>query len=259
LTNRLTSCISSRTFSNRKSRFLPLSLAAGFVMAFAILTLSAAPVRLAAQQPTATAGEQPAGTAANTPPAEKLSQEEQNKAFLTGGPIVKWTARTLNTSVETASTIFQLFNFLVIVLLVAVPLARVFPKIFRKRSITLGQNLQAAREATEEANARLRAVEEKLAGLDGEIKKLQAQVEQESLEDEKRVKASLAEESARIVESAEQELGVAVAQAQRNLRHFAADLAIEQAARQMTLSPEADRALIAEFIGSVAKSDGGQK
>ena len=177
-------------------------------MTFAILTLSAAPVRLAAQQPAATASEQPAGTAVNTPPAEKLSQEEQNKAFLTGGPMVKWTARTLNTSVETAATIFQLVNFLVIVLLIAVPLARVFPKIFRKRSITLGQNLQTARQATEEANARLRAVEEKLAGLDGEIKKLQAQVEQESLEDEKRVKASLVEESARIVESAEQELGV---------------------------------------------------
>ncbi len=259
MTNRLTSCFSSRTFSNCFSRFLPLGLAAASAITFAILTLSAAPVRLAAQQPAATVSEQSAATPVNTPPAEQLSQEEQNKAFLTGGPIVKWTARTFKISVETAAAIFQLVNFLVIVLLVAVPMARVFPKIFRKRSITLGQNLQTARAATEDANARLRAVEEKLAGLDGEIKKLQAQVEQESQEDEKRVKASLTEESARIVETAEQELSVAVAQAQRNLRHFAADLAIEQAARQMTLSPEADRALIAEFIGSVADSDGGQK
>ncbi len=61
------------------------------------------------------------------------------------------------------------------------------------------------------------------------------------------------------MEAAEQELSVAAAQAQRGLRHFAADLAIEQAARQMTLSPETDRALIAEFIGSVAEADGGQK
>ncbi len=119
--------------------------------------------------------------------------------------------------------------------------------------------MQEARKATEDANSRLRAVEEKLAGLDGEIKKLQAQVEQESLEDEKRVKASLAEESARIVESAEQELNVAVAHARRSLRHFAADLAIEQAAKQMTLTPEADRALIGEFIGSIGNTDGRQK
>jgi F-type H+-transporting ATPase subunit b len=207
-------------------------------------------------------GDYPASTVGTAALDERPSQEEQNEVFLTGGPIVKWTARNLNIGVETASTIYQIANFLIIVLLVGIPLGRVLPKIFRKRSQTLGHNLQTARRATEEANARLRAVEEKLAGLDDDIKKLQAQVEQESLEDEKRVKASLAEESARIVESAEQELSVAVAQARRNLRHLAADLAVEQAAKRMTLSPDADRALISEFIGNVArngsKPDGGQ-
>ena len=55
-------------------------------------------------------------------------------------------------------------------------------------------------------------------------------MEQESLEDEKRIKAALEEESARIVAAAEQEIGAAAAQAKRGLRNFAADLAIEQAA-----------------------------
>jgi len=233
------------------------------LLGFAALLLSVAPLQLTAQETAPASGNEPAATASKPAEQERPSQEEQNKAFLFGGPVVKWTARTLNTSVETASNIYQFANFLIILLLIAVPLGRVLPKIFRKRSQTLGANLQTARQATEEANTRLRAVEEKLAGLGDEIKKLQAQVEQESLEDEKRVKASLIEESARIVESAEQELGVAVAHARRTLRHFATDLAIEQAAKQMKLSPEADRALISEFIGSVsgngAKSDGGQK
>jgi F-type H+-transporting ATPase subunit b len=90
-------------------------------------------------------------------------------------------------------------------------------------------------------------------------------VEQESLEDEARVKSSLAEESARIVQAAEQELSVAAAQARRGLRHFAADLAVEQAAKQLVLTPETDRALIAEFVGQVSsdvagngKTKGGQ-
>jgi F-type H+-transporting ATPase subunit b len=43
------------------------------------------------------------------------------------------------------------------------------------------------------------------------------------------------------------------------LRHFAADLAIEQAARQLTLTPETDRALIAEFIGQVSSDGKGGK
>ncbi len=223
------------------------------------MMLSPLAVQLSAQEAASEAGGHAASAASTTAAEERPSQEEQNKNFLVGGPMVKWTAQKLNISVESASTIYQVANFLVIVLLLAVPLARVMPKIFRKRSETLGYNLQTARKATDDANTRLRAVEEKLAGLDGEIKKLQIQVEQESLEDEKRVKASLTEESARIVESAEQELNVAVAHARRSLRHFAADLAVEQAANQMTLTPETDRALISEFIGSVAKSDGGQK
>jgi F-type H+-transporting ATPase subunit b len=254
LTKRLASTISFRNSFNRISRFLLLGLAA--------LVLCLAPSLTRAQQVAEGTGDHAASTVGTAAVNERPSQEEQNKAFLIGGPVVKWTAKTFNTSVETASIIYQVANFLIILLLIAVPLGRVLPKIFRKRSQTLGHNLQTARQATEEANARLRAVEEKLAGLDDEIKKLQAQVEHESLEDEKRVKASLTEESARIVESAEQELGVAVAHARRILRHFATDLAIEQAAKQMTLSPEADRALIAEFIGAAgngSKPDGGQK
>lgn len=218
----------------------------------------AVPATLAAQEAAPAATN--AHAAAGSTTAEEHSQHDQNEAFLTSGPIVQWTARTFNTTPEHAATIYLYFNFLVIVLLIGVPIARVLPKIFRKRSHTLGHSLQTARKATEEANARLRAVEEKLAGLDGEIKKLQAQVEQESLEDEKRVKASLAEESARIVESTEQELNTAVAQARRTLRHFAADLAIEHAAKQVKLSPQDDRALISEFIGSVSNnSNGGRK
>jgi len=251
LTNCSTISIPSRSPKRRLSHFL--------LFGIVTLLIVAAPLTSLAQQAAPGTGDHAASTVGTAAVDEKPSQEEQNKQFLVGGPIVKWTAQKLNTSVETASAIYQILNFVVIFLLVVVPLARIMPKIFRKRSQILGANLQEARKATEEANARLRAVEEKVTGLDGEIKKLQAQVEQESLEDEKRVKASLAEESARIAEAAGQELNVAVAHARRSLRHFAADLAIEQAARELSLTPETDRALISEFIGSVANSDGGQK
>jgi len=133
------------------------------------------------------------------------------------------------------------------------------PKIIRKRSQNLGHDLQTARAATADAQARLSAVEAKLAGLGEEIEKFRAQVERESLEDEKRIKASLGEESARIVAAAEQEIGVAATQARRSLRSFAADLAIEQAASQVKLTPETDRALIAEFVAGVAADAPGKR
>lgn len=187
------------------------------------------------------------------------SQEEQDKVFLLGGPIVKWTARTFKMPVETAANIYEIINFIALVLLIGIPIARVLPKIFRKRSQTLGHNLKTAREATEDAQSRLKAVEAQLAGLDGEIKKLQAQVEQESAEDEKRIKASIGEESARIVQAAEQELSAAAEHARRSLRLFAAELAIEQAAKEIELSAETDRALIEEFISSVSADGKGRQ
>jgi len=232
----------------------------GFLLAVMLTAgVGAGTQRLAAQETAAAPAATASGSGAAAPAADPpKTQEEQEKAFLFEGPLVRWTAKTFGMTAETASGIFQIVNFVIIVLLVGIPIAKILPKIFHKRSQTLGGNLKTAREATADANARLSAVEAKLAGLDEEIKKFRTEVERESLEDEARIKASLAEESARIVQAAEQELNVAAAQARRGLRHFAADLAIEQAAKQMVLTPETDKALISEFIGGVAAGKGGQ-
>jgi F-type H+-transporting ATPase subunit b len=104
----------------------------------------------------------------------------------------------------------------------------------------------------------LSAIESKLSGLGSEIEKIRAQVEAESRQDETRIKSSIAEESARIVASAELEISSSAAQARRSLRHYAADLAIDQASSQLVLTPQADQALISEFISDVARKSTGK-
>jgi F-type H+-transporting ATPase subunit b len=153
-----------------------------------------------------------------------------------------------NKHIETTARTFEWINAAIIWLCIIIPLAKFLPKVMRKRSITLSHHLENARKTSADANARLSAVEAQLSRLDEEIAKIRAQVEEESKQDEARIKASIEEERARIVASAEGEIGAAAAQARRSLRHFAADLAIEQAASQLVLTPETDRALIAEFI-----------
>ena len=127
------------------------------------------------------------------------------------------------------------------------------PKFLKNRAAKVREDIDSAKKVTDDANARLSAVEAKLASIGDEIAKFRAEVERESSQDEARIKATIEEESTRIVAAAEQEIGVAAAQAKRALRHFAADLAIEQAAKQLVLTAETDRALIAEFVGDVAK------
>lgn len=199
--------------------------------------------------PAESAQSSPEGNPATTETPQK--EEDQINGYL-HAPVVQTMARWMHTSTNTASVIFVAINFLIIFLAIAIPVARMTPRILRKRSRTLARDLEAAREATEEARARMSAVEAKLAGLDQEIARFRAEVEQESREDEKRIKATIEEESARILTAAEQEIGAATEHAMRALRGFAADLAIEQARKQLVVTPETDHALISEFIGQLA-------
>jgi F-type H+-transporting ATPase subunit b len=233
-----------------------------FLLAALVLAVCATPHRLLAQESAPAASSAPAqteSTAAGGDQKESAASDEQKELdVFRHSPIVASIGRKLGLSVETTARIFEALNFLILFLAIVIPLVKFVPKLLRNRKETLSQNLRTARETTEDARARLSAVEAKLAGLDQEIARFRAQVEQDSLEDEKRIKASLAEESARIVAAAEQEIAAAAAQARRGLRTFAADLAIAHAEKQLVLTPETDRALIGEFIAEVSASGPGK-
>jgi F-type H+-transporting ATPase subunit b len=215
-----------------------------------------APLRLVAQQsaPAATPTSASSSSPVSAPSAQQSEKDEYNDYRHTA--LVQSLAKMFHLDVETTAQIFEFINFAIIVLAVGIPLFRFLPKVIRKRSETLHNNIESARKVTEDANSRLSAVEAKLSSLDQEIAKFRNEVEQEIAQDGVRIKATIEEESARIVAAAEQEIAAAAAHAQRGLRHFAADLAIDQAAKQMVLTAETDRALIAEFVSGLAK--GGQ-
>lgn len=210
-----------------------------------------APVWASAQE--AAPASQPASSSQAAEPAGKEAAKsetvDENKFRHT--PLVEASAKALHLPVETMARTYEFINFAIIALAIGIPLFRILPRLIKARGAKIRDDIESARKVTEDANARLAAVEEKLASLGAEIEQFRAEVEQESLQDQARIKAAMEEESVRIVSSAGQEIGAASAQAQRSLRRFAAELAIEQAARQLVVTPEADRALIAEFASAV--------
>ena len=227
------------------------------LMLLGVLTLTAAaPLQIRAQstnQPAQPTIESPQQEAQNPPKTEAAKAEEQENDQYRHAPVVKTLARWMHVDVETAARIFEIFNVSVVIFGIIIPLIKIMPKLLRKRSEKIRADIEEARKTTADANSRLSAVEAKLASLDQEIAKFRAEVEQQIAQDEQRSKAALEEESARIVASAEQEIGVAAAQARRSLRHFAADLAIDQAVKKLVLTPETDRALIAEFVNEAGR------
>lgn len=172
--------------------------------------------------------------------------------------VVQGIARTLHVSTETAAQIFEDINSGILLGTILIVLLKIVPKMFRNRSEKLQQDLVGARIATEEANRRLAEVEARLQRLDSEIDAIRRQVEQEAAHDEQRIHAAMESERERIVASAEQEISAAQAAAQRDLKKFAADLAIDHAMRKLQLSTDTDRALIREFGKNLNSGSGGK-
>lgn len=234
------------------NRFLQFALSAVLVAGMPLL-----PSRAVAQAAAPAASPAPAaqGAESQANPAGKPAdpEEEQIKSFLQA-PNVKALARLLHLNMKTADNLFLGIDFAIIILAIGIPLGRMMPRIIRKRSMTLQHNLTTARKMQQDAQARLQAVEAQLAKLDEEIQKFRVEVEGEIEQDGVRMKASIEEEKARIVAAAEQEINVAAIHARRGLRKFAAELAVDHAASKLALTPETDRALIAEFSASVSQN-----
>ena len=243
----------------------PIRFFAFMLLGMLILGTAATPFHAMAQQ-TAEPSAQPAVESskldAKHPRDTEAAKAEENESdqYL-HAPVVRTLARLMHVEVDTAAQIFLIFNVSIVGFGILIPLIKIMPKLLRKRSEKIRADIEEARKTTADANSRLSAVEAKLASLDQEIAKFRAEVEQQIAQDEQRSKAALEEESARIVASAEQEIGVAAAQARRSLRHFAADLAIDQAVKKLVLTPETDRALIAEFVNEAGRDgmNGGGK
>lgn len=221
--------------------------------AIALFVLLALPgARMHAQAASSPVRPAAAGTEHMDEP-ESNSQTEQYRH----SSVVQAIARFTHLSPETTAQIFEDLNSGVLLAAIAFFLWKMLPKIFRSRTENLQKDLVAARLATEEANRKLAEVEARLLRLDSEIGSIRQQVEQEAIEDEKRIHAALEAERERVVASAEQEIAAVQAAAQRNLKKFAADLAIDHAMRRIQLSNDTDRALVREF-GKSLKNSGGE-
>jgi len=187
-------------------------------------------------------------------PAKNQQEEDENDAYRHSATVRALGAK-LGMNAEQAATVFTALNFIVLAILVGWFLLKTLPKTFRDRSTKIQKHLVDARTATEEASARLNSVESRLGKLDEQIAAMRAQAEKDSALDEQRVKASVEDEKQKILTAAEQEIASATVQARKQLQQYAAELAIEQAARKLVVTAETDRLLVQGFARRLAGDD----
>jgi len=210
--------------------------------------------------PRASAQESAKPKAAASAPAEsdaaKANEEEQDEsAAFKHSASVKKIGGMFGLTTDRAATAFEVTNFAVLAILLGLLAAKMLPTTFRARNDAIQKDLVDARTATEQASIRLSGVEARLAKLDGDIAAMRAQADKDSALDEQRIRASVEEETKKILAAAEQEIAAATAQAQRQIQKYAAELAIEQAARKLVISAETDRLLVQNFARRLGGDD----
>ena len=204
------------------------------------LTVSV-PVRAQAVTPAASTAP------ATSDSAAKAKEEPDENEQYRQSPTVAKLGSMMGMKSEQASTVFTITNLAILLIGVGYLLMKNLPKAFKGRSATIQKQIVEARTATQEAKSRLSSVEARLAKLDGEIAAMRTQAEADGAREEERLKAAIEDEKQRILASAGQEIQSATLTARRELQTYAAELAVDQAARKLVVTPESDRLLVAGF------------
>lgn|GEM_PF-421074 len=240
-------------------KFLVKNIAAA-MLGIMLLGALAMPVRLTAQAPAQNVATQPAAPAAQASDAatQKPDQEEpdENDKYKQSA-MVKMIGGWFGLSAERAAVVFWVLNFAILALAIGWALLKALPKMFRSRSERIQKQLVDARTATEQANARLAEVEKKLTKLDGEIASLHTAAQNDMVGEEKRMRSALEAEKHRILAASELEIATAAALAQRQLKQYAAGLAIDHAIKDMDVNSRTERLMVEEFAAGIGGSSNG--
>ena len=89
--------------------------------------------------------------------------------------------------------------------------------------------------------------------LDSEIASMKAQAESDARAEEERIRTATEQDARKVVELAEQEIAAAGNTARRELKAYAAELAVAIAEKKVHLDLQTDEALVRSFVSGLGK------
>lgn len=183
---------------------------------------------------------------------------EDHNAALKHSSSVQFLSKMTGLSIHNAYLLALVLNFAIIAGLALWLGRKSLPGMFRDRTASIQKAMEEARKASAEANRRLSEIEARLSKLDVEIGTIQAHAEKEVEAEEQRIAIATQEETRKIVEQAEQEIATAAKMARRDLKSYAADLAVTLAAKQIKVDAATDQSLVERFARQLT-GNGGRK
>lgn len=244
-------------------RFLPTCACCVFSLALLCsadakaLVNHPSPVTLASNQEHQ-ATEPPKPSTAEEPKKGEAESTDEEAKFKESASVKKL-AGWLGITNHQAWWLSVLINFGIVVLAIGYAAKSAFPGLFRDRTSSIQKGMEEARRASADSSARLADIESRLGKLDGEIAAMRSVAEQEAKAEEERLRASAEDEKKKILQAAEQEIAAASNLARRELKQFAAELAVSLAEKRITVNDATDQMLVREFARNLTASGDGAK
>ena len=189
-------------------------------------------------------------------PAEVKDEEKKSGGendWVKQAGAIKWVAKVTGLSLDQAYWLCFGINFAIIFFFIVTFMRKKLPGFFKGRTAAIQKGIEEARKMSDEARARLAEVEARLSRLDADIAAMRSEAEQNAKAEEQRLQASSEEERKRIVSSAEQEISMAANAARRELKGYAARLAVDLAEKKIRVDKDADQALVRDFTSHLGK------
>lgn len=146
--------------------------------------------------------------------------------------------------------LFKVINVAILVGALGYVLRKPLREFFVQRSASIQKSLEEGRKALEASQAQLQAVEEKLARFEEEMAACRAAALEEMKVEREHMRQASAQEASKMLESVRIQMEVATKQARLELKHFAAQQAVDLAQQMISqrLDEASQRRLVAHFV-----------
>lgn len=151
---------------------------------------------------------------------------------------------------------WKLVNFAILVGVLGYLLRKPAAEFFRSRTQEIERGIIEGEKAKREGEQRVAEVERRLAGLGAEIERLRANMRQEMAAEGERIRLDTERHIHRIEEQATQEIESMLKAARRELKLYAADLAVKAAEEQLKgrVTRDVENTLVNSFVDQLRAS-----
>jgi F-type H+-transporting ATPase subunit b len=161
--------------------------------------------------------------------------------------------RKLGIGPKLSFTLSIILNFAGLAAFFYILLKTRLPQAFRDRTTAIQKGIKEAEAASADASRRLSDIESRLSKLDSEVAEIRASAEREAAAEEARIRQAAEEDKQKIVAAAESEIAAIARNARRELKGYAASLAVDLAGSQIRVDEPTDKALVQQFVGRLGK------